>query len=78
MGTPEWNVEVLPEADRDLRNLPDIVRAEAIEIIRDLAEDPFPPEAMPLRRHKNRYKIKFHNYRVVAQSHYQLSIPVDL
>ena len=42
---------------------------EAIAIIDDLAEDPFPPDALKMRRYKDRYRIRFGSeaYRLVYQ-----------
>jgi len=62
-----WSVRTLPEAQSDLDELPDPVRAEALAAIEDLAYDPFPPGSIPLRGHAHRYRIKFYSnrYRII-------------
>ena len=58
-----WKVKTRPEAQRDLDQLSDPVRAEALAAIEDLAYDPFPPDSIPLRGHARRYRIKFYSSR---------------
>ena len=62
-----WRVRTRPEAERDLDLLPDAVRSEALDAIEDLAENPFPPDSIPLRGHAHRYRIKFYSnrYRII-------------
>ena len=62
-----WKVKTRPEAQRDLDQLSDPVRAEALAAIEDLAYDPFPPDSIPLRGHAHRYRIKFYSnrYRII-------------
>jgi len=58
-----WTVEILPSAERELHSLPGQAYAEAAQLIRDLAEDPFPLDAERLRGYRNRYKVRFYKGR---------------
>ena len=60
---PAWRIAVTASAADELGALPDSVRDEAMQIIEDLAEDPLPPGAEPVRKARNRYRIKFYGYR---------------
>jgi mRNA interferase RelE/StbE len=62
-----WKVNLLPSASRELDQLDDSVREQAIQCIVDLAEDPFPAGSIPLRGHQHVYRIRFYRdqYRVV-------------
>ena len=62
-----WQVKTLPEAQGDLDELPDPVRAEALAAIEDLAADPFPADCIPMRGYPHRYRIKFYgnHYRII-------------
>jgi len=53
----------------ELAKLEDTIKDEAVEAINELREDPFPPDAIPLRGSVNRYRIKFYRnrYRIVYQ-----------
>lgn len=63
----EWRVKVLPQAQKELDQLPDSVRLEALNAIQDLADDPFPPDCMPMRGYPYRYRIKLYGnqYRLI-------------
>ena len=54
-----WDVEILPTARRELRDLPNPERQEALNIMSDLVEDPFLTGAERLRGYNNRHKIRF-------------------
>ena len=63
-----WDAEILPAASRQLRDLPNPERQEALDILIDLAENPFLPGAEQLRGYNNPYKIRFgrgERYRVL-------------
>jgi len=59
MGGGRWDVELLPAARRQLRELPNPEREEALDLLTDLVEHPVLPGAEPLRNYHNRYKIRF-------------------
>lgn len=63
----EWKVSLLPSALSELDRLNDSVRAQAIQSIEDLAEDPFPAGSIPLRGHQHLYRIRFYRdrYRII-------------
>ncbi len=62
-----WKVEFTPLARRHLDELEDRVRIEAIEVMRDLREDPFSPGHIPLRGYRDVYRIRFYRdqYRII-------------
>jgi mRNA-degrading endonuclease RelE of RelBE toxin-antitoxin system len=65
-----WTISFLPGAKRELRFLRAEVREAVfrriLEAIGDLVEDPAPPDAVPLRRTKDYYRIRVEgNYRVI-------------
>lgn len=58
-----WRIEILQAAEKDLDNLEDPLRREALEAILDLAEEPFPADAVPLDGMRRHYRIAFGNRR---------------
>ena len=54
-----WDVELLLSARRQLRELLGPERQETLDILIDLAENPFLAGAERLRNYNNRYKIRF-------------------
>ena len=69
---PPWEVSLLSSAEREFDGLDDGVRRAAASAISDLAEDPIPFGAVPLRGYRNLYRIRvyFDQYRIV----YRLSV----
>ena len=66
----DWTISFLPGAKRELRFLrvevSERVFRRILETIGDLVEDPTPPDAVPLRRTKDYYRIRVEgNYRVI-------------
>jgi mRNA-degrading endonuclease RelE of RelBE toxin-antitoxin system len=63
-----WKLRVQDGAKLEIGRLPteDLVE-EAVAIIDDLAEDPFPSDALKMRGYKDRYRIRFGSeaYRLV-------------
>jgi mRNA interferase RelE/StbE len=53
-----WTVEVVQSARKELRQLDARLKAEALQAIRELAEDPFPEGSIQLRGHPNFYRIR--------------------
>jgi mRNA-degrading endonuclease RelE of RelBE toxin-antitoxin system len=53
-----WSVEFRPSALRELRQLEDNANAEALQVIQELSEDPFPQDAVGLRGHPGVYRIR--------------------
>lgn len=64
-----WTIAVAKTAHRELNELPDAAREEAIDILVGLMDDPCPPDAEPMRGPPNRFRIRFHNqgYRLIYQ-----------
>jgi len=56
----EWKVEFVASAEKELNGLPDPVRQEAIEVVLGLADDPLPFDSLPLKGHRNLYRIRFY------------------
>ena len=55
----EWKGSILPSAQGELDKLSDNVREEAMRGIVDLTEDPFPAGSIPLRGHRDAYRIRW-------------------
>jgi mRNA-degrading endonuclease RelE of RelBE toxin-antitoxin system len=62
-----WAVKVLPAAQREMDDLDDSVRLEALEAITDLEEDPFPAGSILLRGYTDLHQVRFYRdqFRVV-------------
>jgi hypothetical protein len=54
-----WTVRAANEITRDLNRLPPQVVEEAIAIMEDLTEDPFPPGHLKMGRYGDHYRIRF-------------------
>jgi len=63
----KWKVKTRPEAQRGLDELPDPVRAEALDAMEDLTYDPFPADSILMRGYSSRRRIKFYGnqYRLI-------------
>ena len=44
LGDESWKPEILSGAQKDLDELPDAVRDEALQLLADLLENPFPSD----------------------------------
>jgi mRNA-degrading endonuclease RelE of RelBE toxin-antitoxin system len=64
---PSWTVEFTASARREFKSLGAREKASAGECILELADDPFPPGAIPLRSYKNLYRVRFYHghYRLI-------------
>ncbi len=60
-----YSVSLRPDARRELREAPNRIALEIIELLADLALDPFPPDALELRGHAGHYRIRLNGYRVI-------------
>ncbi len=69
MAIGPWKIEIQLRALRELDQLEDSIREEAVGVILDLKDDPFPPDALRLRGHRNRFRLKFYGnrYRIIYQ-----------
>ena len=68
MASDEWRGEIEEEAGRELRRLPSrSLMQEAVEVIDDLAADPFPAGGVKLQKHRDAYRVRFggNAYRIV-------------
>jgi mRNA interferase RelE/StbE len=52
-----YRIEVVPPAQKEIKELPGNVRAQARELIRALGEDPRPPRARELRDKPGIYRV---------------------
>lgn len=52
-----YQIEITAEARQEIRQLSGYVRAIALNIIADLAHDPRPPSAQPLRAKSGIYRV---------------------
>jgi mRNA-degrading endonuclease RelE of RelBE toxin-antitoxin system len=60
MEDGEWRVSILPSADNEINELNDSVKREAIAVITDLKDDPFPSGSALLRGYRDRYRVRFY------------------
>ena len=61
-----WRVVLTSSGRSELKQLAKGLRDEAKRLIRDLAEEPFPSDAVKLRGFADYYRIRLrHNYRIV-------------
>ena len=69
-----WITKLVASAREELKGLSKARKQEAAEIIRDLAESPFPPDSKALRGFRDYYRVPFGGrryrivYRVLEQS----------
>ena len=54
-----WNVRIPPGVRRQLRQLDEDVRLEALRTIEELSEDPFPFDALSMEGYADRRRIRF-------------------
>jgi mRNA-degrading endonuclease RelE of RelBE toxin-antitoxin system len=59
-----WTVELTGSARREFKLLAPPEKESASELILELAEDPFPFDAVPLRGYHNLYRVRFHQGRL--------------
>ena len=52
-----YRVEISPEAQKEIRGLAGYVRAQALQLIHALAQNPRPPRAKELREKPSIYRI---------------------
>ena len=65
LGDESWTPKILAGAKKDLDELPDPVRREALQMLADLLEDPYPPnlEEARMKGYRNRYRLYFYRDR---------------
>ena len=52
-----YQIEISPSARQEIRALPGHVRAQAVRLLDELAENPRPARAKQLREHENIFRI---------------------
>jgi mRNA-degrading endonuclease RelE of RelBE toxin-antitoxin system len=62
-----WKLELIRSARDEYDALSDSVRGEALILLEELAEDPFPEGVLALRGHRDHYRLRFYGnqYRVI-------------
>jgi mRNA interferase RelE/StbE len=73
-----YTVIVPKPVQKQLDDLPNIVRNRVIEKIALLAEDPLPPGAIKLKGYENTYRIRIGDYRVIYEINDKESIVILL
>jgi mRNA-degrading endonuclease RelE of RelBE toxin-antitoxin system len=65
----QWTVEVDPAAGRELRRLDEGPKRDALELMEDLAEDPYAVSAHELEGYQNTWSARFcfDQYRMIFQ-----------
>ena len=69
-----WILSVPANVRRQISKLPTAaLSVEAGDIIEDLAEDPFPADALKMRKYKDHYRIRFGSeaYRIVYRVNFE-------
>jgi len=69
MSAPTYRLVLHREAVGEIRRLPKKVRAAVVGILDDLANDPRPPGAVPLKGRKGAYRIRTGDYRILYEVH---------
>jgi mRNA-degrading endonuclease RelE of RelBE toxin-antitoxin system len=64
MEARAWRVSIRPSAGHEIDELDESVRQEALAIIMDLRDDPFPADTVLLRGYRNLYRIRFYREQV--------------
>jgi mRNA-degrading endonuclease RelE of RelBE toxin-antitoxin system len=59
-----WTVEFTASARREFKLLSSPEKASASEFLLELAEDPFPFDAVPLRGYQGLYRVRVHQGRL--------------
>ena len=66
MATSEkWELRLSESAEAEVSDLPSDIRSQLLDAILDLEEDPFPPDAIPLRGWNDLQRIRVEGYRIV-------------
>ena len=60
-----WDVELPATVRTSIKSIKEPWRAEIIQAITDLAEDPFPPDSIQLENFDGQYRIRVGGYRIV-------------
>ena len=64
MATSEkWELKFSKAAETEISDLPNNIKAQVLDAIVDLEDDPFPPGSLPLRGWNNLYRIRVGGYR---------------
>ena len=63
----DWNVQLLPDAAKELGEVPRNLQKAAVEQIASFEEDPFPPDSLKLRGWNDLYRIRLDGWRIVYQ-----------
>ena len=64
-----YRLQIKPRAARQLRKLPESVRARLQEIMDALTQNPRPAGTLKMRGFTNRYRVRVGDYRIVYDIH---------
>ena len=62
-----YTIVFKPSAVRELRDLPRDVQARVQAAIEALADDPFSGDVRKMAKHRNRWRLRVGNYRVIYE-----------
>lgn len=66
MATSEkWELKLSEAAENEISDLPNDIKAQVLDAILDLEDDPFPPGSLALRGWNNLYRIRVEGYRSI-------------
>jgi mRNA interferase RelE/StbE len=63
----DWNVQLLPDAIKELAEAPESLRRAAVDLIASFEEDPFPPDCLKLQGWNDLYRVRLEGWRIVYQ-----------
>jgi mRNA interferase RelE/StbE len=65
--TREYEIKIHEEALKSLSKIDRVRRGKLLDVIKQLAEDPYPPTSKALRGYATRRRIRFSSYRIIYE-----------
>ena len=65
--TREYEIKIHEEALKSLSKIDRVRRAKLLDVIKQLAKDPYPPTSKALRGDTSRRRIRFSSYRIIYE-----------
>lgn len=66
-----FSIEFSRRAEKDLKNLGNIIAKRVLDKIQNLSEDPFPNDAIKLKGEGNVFRIRVGKYRVLYEVYHE-------
>ena len=65
--TREYEIKIHEEALKSLSKIDRVRRAKLLDVIKQLAKDPYPPTSKALRGDTSRRRIRFSSHRIIYE-----------